>query len=49
MQNSRRKIGRLCIVRHHDYGLAVITIQNLQEFENLVGFFAIQITRWLVA
>jgi hypothetical protein len=37
------------IVRNHDDSFAVLTIQALQEIQNLIPGFTIQVARWLIA
>ena len=44
-----RALGGARIVRHHDDRLAVIAVERLQQVEDLVAGFAIEIARRLVA
>src|SRR5262245_7790483 len=49
MKCPARAIGRMRIVGDHDDGLAVIAIERLQQIENLISGFSIEVARGLVA
>jgi hypothetical protein len=48
MECPSRPLRGVRIVRDHDDGFAVITIESLQQIKNLVTGFAIEIARRLV-
>ena len=49
MQDASRSSRSVRVVRDHDDGFALISIQGLQEIENLVARFAIEIAHRFVA
>ena len=49
MNGTRRPLGSVRVVRHHDNRLAVVAVQRLQQIENFVARLAIEIARGLVA
>src|SRR2546430_15365119 len=49
MHGPRRPLGGVGIVGHHHDRLAVIAIERLQQLEDLVAGFSIEIARRLVA
>ena len=49
MQRAAGALGRVRIVCHHDDRLAVLSIERLQQVEDLVAGLSVQIAGWLVA
>ena len=49
MQRSARAIRGVRIVGHHDNGFAMVAIQRLEEIEDFISRFAIQVTGGFVA
>ena len=49
MQHVLRARGGVRVVRHHDDRLALLLVQRLQQIENLIARFAVQIARRFVA
>ncbi len=49
VQLPRRALRRLRIVCDHNDGFALFAIHNLQQIEDLLGHFPIQIARGFIA
>ena len=49
MQGALRAFCSMGIMRHHDNRLAVVTVECLQQLQNLFAGFSIQVTRRLIA
>src|SRR5438445_1532306 len=48
INRSRRASGRMGIMGHHDDSFAVLPIKRLEQIQDLVTRFAIQVTGWLI-